>query len=695
MYYHTPDMSGYVRFIKRFRHLIIFLYILLSAVALWKFQPEFISSDEFLWLNASSEYKRTTGQSYSTDYISKLEITIDHPLDDNTKDALQKLQKDLENHPHISRVDSIFSSHYIYNDDAGKDSSMVKAAGMSDLSAAQMKQLLISLKLPYKRYTDSSFNSFSFYLFSDAPIRISEMKIPFKYHYAQDTSRENLQNYLYYTVLSILAVIVLFRIVFQNFISALSALAIITLTAIGTFTIVWLLTGIEQIFIAMILIVISIAMVDFLYFYYRWHVSQYKADGDRALHKTLNRNIAPAFWTSLITLLGLGSLLFIDSTIVKLLSMNVIFASTLAYILNMTLLPSILSYFEVKHPKVSFGRYCYAFAKNEMHYNKRFLKLFLAATSLVILTGSYELITTPERLFAHHVKEGIITVKVPYQVMDVELIKSIRKLEESLKHDIAGIGEIESVASVLAQINYANTQSKICDEQNLMQALFFIELYDLDQNLLDDEALNITIHLNKADKIEVMQWLQRYKGLDLYFTDRDTLLNSAKIDKSVMLGISLASALVMIGLIIGGIFRNKDLIWIGFIANTIPIAWFGLIIELLRIPLSLEVLIAMTITVGLTSDATVHFAFKYFRSRYYGRTQKHALEIMFFYAGIPVIIGALILISVFALLSQTEIVSLQLIGGYGALLMVLSLLTDLFILPVLLLSIDKGAEDIE
>ena len=106
-------------------------------------------------------------------------------------------------------------------------------------------------------------------------------------------------------------------------------------------------------------------------------------------------------------------------------------------------------------------------------------------------------------------------------------------------------------------------------------------------------------------------------------------------------------------------------------------------------PLSLEVLIAMTITVGLASDATVHFGFKYYRSRFYGRTEKHALEVMFFYAGVPVIIGAIVLMAVFALLTLTDVPSLQLIGAYGAILMLFSLLTDLLILPVLLLAIDK------
>jgi hypothetical protein len=48
--------------------------------------------------------------------------------------------------------------------------------------------------------------------------------------------------------------------------------------------------------------------------------------------------------------------------------------------------------------------------------------------------------------------------------------------------------------------------------------------------------------------------------------------------------------------------------------------------------------------------------------------------------------------AVFALLSLTGLETLVLIGGYGVVLMFISLITDLFILPVLLLAIDKQKE---
>ena len=216
-----------------------------------------------------------------------------------------------------------------------------------------------------------------------------------------------------------------------------------------------------------------------------------------------------------------------------------------------------------------------------------------------------------------------------------------------------------------------------------------MDLYGLSEKYFDENSVNIVINLYDIDKVELIEWLMEYKGIDLYFVDNETLLGSAKYNQTILLASSLLSALLIIGFITGWIFRSKAMAFVGFTVNAIPIIWFGMIVTLLAIPLSLEMLIATTISLGLASDATIHFAFKYFRLRYFGRSRKHALEKMYFYSGIPVIIGSMILITVFALLYFSHVHTLELIGLYSAILIFLSLFTDIFVLPVMLLFIDR------
>ena len=252
-----------------------------------------------------------------------------------------------------------------------------------------------------------------------------------------------------------------------------------------------------------------------------------------------------------------------------------------------------------------------------------------------------------------------------------------------------------SLSTIINSLNDSNSQTEILDEDALEQALFYMDLYGLSEKYFDENSVNIVINISDINKVELIEWLLHYKGIELYFVDNATLIGSAKYSQTVLLTSSLFSALLIIGLITGWIFRSKAMVFVGFTVNAIPIVWFGMIVTLLAIPLSLEMLIAMTISLGLASDATIHFAYKYFRFRYFGRSRKHALEKMYFYSAIPVIIGSIILITVFSMLYFSQVHSLELIGIYSASLIFLSLLTDLFILPVMLLHIDRFQKKLE
>ena len=688
MYYNTPNVTSYIHKIQKHRLKIIFGYLFIAVVSLLLYRPEFIASDAFFWLSESKEVSRTKTQSYETDYIGRLEISIG-AFNEATKEKLNWLQGSLEEMTGVRHVDSLFTSYHIYKDSDGNDSSLVSATPLEKMDAESLEALVKRYHAPYANFVNKDFSKISYFIYSDEPLKLDGLDIPFSYTFSAPNVEADLGDYLFYALAVIFSILLFFRLLFHNYISAFAGILVISLTLIATFTFSYMVTGNRQVHIAMSLIVVSIALVDYLYFYYRWHVSQYKADMPRAMLKTVNRNLSPAFWTSLITVIGLGPLLLIDSVIVQQLSLSVILASVFAYILNLTLLPALLSFFSVRHPRVEFARYCYLFANGEIHYNKNFLKFFLGVSTIIMFIGAYQLFFGQERLFADNVDKNIISIMVPYDEIDVELMRKVERFEQRLKKENQGIKEVYSVLTVMKLLNAANSNQKIFSEQNLLQSRFFLELYGLEDNLISDDTLNIRITLEDVDKNSIVRWLQSYRELPIYFTDMDTLLSSAKIGKMSILGFSLGSALLIIGLIMGWIFRSKEMVFVGFITNAIPIIWFGLFLNLFNIPLSLEVLIAMTITVGLASDATVHFAYKYYRSRFFGRTQKHALEVMFFYAGVPVIIGGLSLVTVFALLTLTDLHSLELIGGYGSLLMIFSLATDLLILPVLLLAIDR------
>lgn len=687
MYYHTPNVSPYVRFIRRFRLAILLFFSVVSVLSSIFLRPELISSDTLFWLSESQEFQKTQKNDFQTVYVGCLTVDVDN-FSNSDKASLNSLQRELEHLPNVTKVESLFSSYRIYND-GGEESALVRALPVHELNSSKMETFVKSFPELYKRFVNSDFNQFSFIVHSTEPIELTSLNITYKHTFSEPSNEANAMHYLIYVGIFVIAIVVMSRWLFKNYIAAIGAIVVTLVTLLLTFAVIVLISGQRQIHIAMTLMVVSVSIGHYLYFYYRWHVSQFKNDPIRAMEKSIDRNLQPALWTLPVLILGLGSLLFADSQIITMLSMSLMLSSAFAYMSSVTLLPALLSYFRVEHPRVGFARICYAFANREIHYSPRLLQLFMVITAIITALSVYRFTLSSESMFDAQVEQKTITLKVPFEEIDLSTLQKLKQFEADIKAANEGVKKVDSIRTVLEQLDMANIPKTPLDEQRLLQALFFLELYDLERSYIDESALNVTITLEHADHSSIIRWLKEYKGLPLYFTDLETLSESAKMDKRLLLASSLASALIMIGIVMGIVFRSFRIGMIGIVANTIPIIWFGLFLVLFDFELSLEALIAMAISVGLTSDTIIHFAYKYFRSRHFGRTKKHALEIMFFYAGVPAIVGAIVLMSVFALLTLTNLETLVLIGGYGTLLMFISLITDLFILPVLLLAIDE------
>ncbi len=695
MYYNTPNVNRYVDVVLKYRLSIISFYVLFVLLMSILYTPRFLSSDALFWLKESKQLEQTRGKEFATHHLSKLVVQVD-TFDENTHQALNTLHEELADIEGVEKIYSLFSNDFVETKKSSDESEMLTVINAGDLDTFSLRKLLKELDNDYGNLVEDDFKTFYYFISGEKFIDISKLHIPGNYTYIADDGEVDWYFLSSYIFVVLLIAVLMFRLLFRSYVAFFSAFLVISFSMVLTFTLIVMMTGIETIHISMAFITISIALVDFLFFYYRWHVSQYRVNRHHALIKMLSRNIPPAMWTSVITVLGLGSLVFIDSDIIRLLSLSMIFSSVIGYLLNLTFLPALLSYFEVEHAHVPYVKLGYMLTLRELHYNKKFLFGFLGLTYILLGIGGYLIYGESNSFFKLNVKNEQIELKIPYNQIDLPFVHTIEKFTEAIEERFEDeIEDVVSLSTIINSLNDSNSQTEILDEDALEQALFYMDLYGLSEKYFDENSVNIVINISDINKVELIEWLLHYKGIELYFVDNATLIGSAKYSQTVLLTSSLFSALLIIGLITGWIFRSKAMVFVGFTVNAIPIVWFGMIVTLLAIPLSLEMLIAMTISLGLASDATIHFAYKYFRFRYFGRSRKHALEKMYFYSAIPVIIGSIILITVFSMLYFSQVHSLELIGIYSASLIFLSLLTDLFILPVMLLHIDRFQKKLE
>ena len=688
-------MNRYVDVVLKYRLQIISFYAFFVVLMGILYTPSFLSSDALFWLKDSKQLEQTQAKQFETHHLSKLAVHIEN-FDEDMHQSLKALHAKLVDLEGVQKVYSLFSNDFVETKKSSDESEMITVINAGDLDTIRLSKLLKELHNDYGNVVDDDFKTFYYFISGEKFVDISKLSIPGTYTYDMNDGEINWYFLSIYIMIVLLIAVLIFRLLFRSHVAFFSATLLISFSTVLTFTFIVMITGIKTIHFSMLFITVSISLVEFLYFYYRWHVSQYKNNKHHAVVKLLTRNMVPAMWTSILTILGLGSLVFIDSDIIKLLSLSVILSSLISYLLNLTFLPAFLSYFEIEHAHVPYAKLVYILTFKELRYNKKFLFGFLGLMYLLLAIGAYLIYGESNRFFKLNVKNEQIELKIPYTKIDLPFVHSIEKFTESIEERFEDeIEDVVSLSSIINSLNDSNTQTEALDEEALQQALFYMDLYNLSEKYFDENSVNIVINISDINKVELIEWLLQYKGIELYFVDQATLIGSAKYSQTILLASSLLTALILIGLITGWIFRSKAMVFVGFTVNTIPIVLFGMIVTLLAIPLSLEMLIATTISIGLASDATIHFAFKYFRFRYFGRTRKHALEKMYFYSGIPVIIGSFILITVFLMLYFSQVHFLELIGIYSASLISLSLLTDLFILPVMLLLIDRFQEKLE
>ncbi len=690
MYYDTPSVGKYISFLTSNRTYVMLVSVILAVFSFIFIDPNLFSSDERVWLQDSVELKRTQSKDLQSQHVTKI-ILHTSSVDAEGIKVFKELEKSLCGIKDVSYVSSLLSQKHFYNDRHEKGSELLKVIETDVLSDEELAVFIQTFSNVYTSFVDIEKKRFILYIFTKESFDLGELKSRFNIDVEQISSEDDKWEYLIFSILSLFVIAILFKLIFKSFAASITAVSIVGLTLLFSIASVQILMPDVTIHIAMSLIMVSISLLDYLYFYYRWHASQYNSDQTHALMKSLDRNLKPAFWTTTITVVGLAPLLLIDSNVINVLCLSAIFASMIAYLLNITLLPAMLSLFHVKHPKVSYGRYCYYFANKELHYKRNYLYVFVFISVIVIAFVGYTFLNDANRFISNNNSHNAISFEVLYEDLDTSMIEDLYRLENLLQREFESIENIESLSTTVDKLLDIKQSHLPIEDSSLQEALFFIQMYGLDERLIKEQSLPITIMLSadSKEKADIIKWLSTYDQLQLYFNDVDTLVSMVKMQNSQVLLFTVLTAVLIIAFFMGLIFRNLYMVIVAFLASTIPMAWFSFAMYMLNLPFTLEVLIAMIIALGLASDATIHFAYKYWRARFYGRTKKHSLEIVFFYGAVPVIIGSLVLAVTFYGLSFSNAMTLQLIGQYSAVLILMSLAVDLFILPILLLVVDK------
>lgn len=160
------------------------------------------------------------------------------------------------------------------------------------------------------------------------------------------------------------------------------------------------------------------------------------------------------------------------------------------------------------------------------------------------------------------------------------------------------------------------------------------------------------------------------------------------VSKSVFYGLLIAFALIATSM--GLLFRSIKMALLSLVPNIFPILFTAGFIGFAQIDLNMSTAIVFTIAFGIAVDDTIHFLSRYRQELRNGRSRLFAVRRTYLSTGKAIIITTIILFGGFASLMFSAFLTTFYIGLFVSMTLILAVITDLTLLPLLLLGKQKA-----
>lgn len=683
-------------FVLRFRIAIIAFFSLIFLYLAFTMTAMLTHNDDELWLQGSKEYNKLLNRNHQPVYIQKLQLQVgEKAFSSKNIDNMKLLHENLNTLTEVLKINSPLTHTVISFSDNKAGSSLVEAKILQD---SPINEIASTLEVSFKEYSQfysPDRETLYVYVFSSSPIDFSKIYIPFKYNNIEVTEDQNIFKDMTLFAILLGTLFVLFCITFRSLVPSLLGVLFIIFTTLFTISVYKFIQPDVPLHVSILLVSIAVSIMDFIYIYNGWHSIQASHNSNRSIYYVMMKTIKPIFWTTFVSVIGIGSLIFEKSIILQSIGYNIILSSVIAFILSFTFLIALLSFFKIKKPYLITKNSSKFVARLEAGYKKSLLKIFFIVTGFVFLASIFFVMIQPSSIIEDS-NDEVINIVLP---SDGLTYASLRKLE-NFHHDITNRFE-DDIVDILSSYKYAKGFTKAYDSSiefevskiNLNFISFDFNLYGIYNDLIRNSDHRVTIYIEEdgVGKNVILQWIREWnQDNTTLIDDANSLLGAAQYDSISHMIVIVCFILFLITLVIFYITKDKLFAFIALIVNTIPLIWFIAILIILDISLSIEILVAMLIMIALSSDASIHFLYYYHRNLKMHASNEYSIERSFIEVGTPVGMGSTILLLTFLLLIFANIPTISTIGVYSVVLIVFSLLADLFILPVLFIEFIKS-----
>ena len=296
-----------------------------------------------------------------------------------------------------------------------------------------------------------------------------------------------------------------------------------------------------------------------------------------------------------------------------------------------------------------------------------------------------------------------ITTKGEAKVTDLAVLEEMDKLQDFLNSQ-EKFSPFFSVVTLLEQGNYIyhfnrKNYLKLPSSQEEVDELLTLaesQQASLLNSVISPDRSMARIHARMPD-VGTDAFQELSDNLDEYVqTSCDTTLFSYRLTGNAFLTeqnffylrnsllSGLFIAFVVIGVLMGVLFRSWKMMLISMVPNIIPLLLTGGIMGLFGIKLTPSTSIVFVIAFGIAVDDTIHFLTRYQLERREGRSVEQAIRATMLGTGKAIILTSLVLLSGFVLLLASTFGGTFNTGLFTALTILFALLADLLLLPILL-----------
>lgn len=652
-------------------------------------------NDDELWLQGSSEYSKLVENNHQQTYVQKLDLKLGHePFSEKNINNLKVLHSNLEKVKEVSKINSPLN-YTVISSEANDSSHIVEAKTLYNSELSTVVKTLESSYKEYAQFYSNDYKTLYIYIFSTSPIDYNKIDIPFEYKIIKVTEDQNTFKDITLFLILLTTLFVLFSITFRTIIPSVLGILFVVFNTLFAVSAYQFIQPDIPLHVSILLVSIAVSIMDFIYIYYAWHIMQASHSSKRSIYYAIMKTIKPIFWTTVVSVIGIGSLIFENSIILKSIGYNVILSAIIAFILSFTLLIALLSFFKIKKPYIITKQISKLFAGLEAQYEQSVLRFFGVLTGVIFLSLVVVTMTRPSNIVSS-TDDEIIKIVLPSDGLTHDALKKL----ERFHHDINERFE-DDITNIISSYKYAKGFSKAYDPTlefdvskiNLQFISFDFDLYGLSEDILVDTNHRVTIYIEEdgVDKNVILQWIRAWDEENTTLLDDvNSLLSAAKHDTISHIFFVVLFVLFLISFVVYNFTKRKAFAFIALTVNVIPLIWFFAILMVLEISLSIEIVVAMLIMIALSSDATMHFLYYYHRELKVIKSDEILLENSFIEVGTPIGIGSTILLITFLLLVFAKIPTISTIGIYSVVLILFSLMADLLILPVLFIELIKS-----